>query len=163
MRIEAKAKLAYALTLAGTLIWLAAIALAPYLESRGSRASGLVYGVFAPICHQLPSRSFHLWGFPLAVCGRCTGIYLGFLSGMLLYPLIRGWGRDVMPRPLTFIVMSLPMAVDALGNFFNVWSTGNVLRLITGLIWGILLPFYFLAGLNGVLLKNIGHGGTERS
>jgi len=28
-------------------------------------------------------------GVPLAVCARCTGIYLGFLAGVLAIPLIR--------------------------------------------------------------------------
>ena len=163
MRADAKAKLVYSLTLAGTLTWLAAIVLAPYLRRRGVRLNALIYGVFAPTCHQLPSRSFHLWGFPMAVCGRCTGIYLGFLAGMLAYPILRRLGREDTPRALTFVILSLPMAVDALGNFFNAWSTGNVLRLITGFIWGTILPFYFLAGLNGVFVKNDGESETEQA
>jgi uncharacterized membrane protein len=163
MRAGAKAKLVYGLTLAGTLTWLAAIVVAPYLRSRGFRLNALIYGVFAPTCHQLPSRSFHLWGFPMAVCGRCTGIYLGFLAGMLAYPILRRLGREDMPRALTFVILSLPMAVDALGNFFNAWSTGNALRLITGFIWGTILPFYFLAGLNGVFVKKDGESETEQA
>jgi uncharacterized membrane protein len=163
MQANAKAKLVYGLTLAGTLTWLAAIILAPYLRSRGVRLNALIYSVFAPTCHQLPSRSFHIWGFPMAVCGRCTGIYLGFLAGMLAYPFLRRLGREDMPRALTFVILSLPMAVDTLGNFFNVWSTGNVLRLITGFIWGTILPFYLLAGLNGIFLKNDTESGTEQS
>ncbi len=154
MQPAAKAKLVYGLALAGTLTWLTAIVLAPYLRSRGVPLNALIYSVFAPTCHQLPSRSFHLWGFPLAVCGRCTGIYLGFLAGLLSFPFLRGLGGQDMPRPRTFVILSLPMAVDALANFFNIWSTGNALRLITGFAWGTILPFYFLAGLNGIFVKN---------
>lgn len=36
-----------------------------------------VYALGRVICHQLPIRSFHLWGAALPVCARCTGIYLG--------------------------------------------------------------------------------------
>ena len=36
-----------------------------------------VYAIGSLICHQLPERSFHLWGAQLPVCARCTGIYAG--------------------------------------------------------------------------------------
>jgi uncharacterized membrane protein len=39
---------------------------------------------FAAVCHQRPERSFVLWGAPLAVCARCTGIYAGAVLGSLL-------------------------------------------------------------------------------
>ncbi len=42
-----------------------------------------VYSFFSAICHQLPERSWNLAGSPLAVCIRCTSIYLGFLLGTL--------------------------------------------------------------------------------
>ena len=153
MRIKAKARLIYGLTLAGTLVWLGAIVLAPYLRSRGVRLNSLIYAVFAPTCHQIPSRSFYLWGFPLAVCGRCTGIYAGFLAGVLALPFIRGLGQTSLPRVWSFALATAPMAVDALGNFFGLWSTGNLLRFTTGFLWGVILPFYLLAGLNSLFLQ----------
>ena len=36
-----------------------------------------VYAIGAAVCHQLPERSFHVWGRQMPVCARCTGIYLG--------------------------------------------------------------------------------------
>lgn len=36
-----------------------------------------VYAIGSVVCHQLPDRSFHLWGRQLPVCARCTGIYVG--------------------------------------------------------------------------------------
>jgi hypothetical protein len=36
-----------------------------------------VYGIGSAVCHQLPLRSFHLFGAQMAVCARCTGIYAG--------------------------------------------------------------------------------------
>lgn len=30
-------------------------------------------------CHQIPDRSFSILGVVMLICGRCTGIYLGFL------------------------------------------------------------------------------------
>jgi len=34
-----------------------------------------VYAAGGVVCHQLPDRSFLLWGHQLPVCARCTGIY----------------------------------------------------------------------------------------
>ena len=36
-----------------------------------------MYVVGSFLCHQLPERSFHLWGVQLPVCARCLGIYVG--------------------------------------------------------------------------------------
>lgn len=150
MKPHHKAGLIYGLTVAGSAMWLASLALAPYLRSRGVRLNALIYAVFAPTCHQIPSRCFHLWGFPMAVCGRCTGIYAGFLAGLLAVPWLVGLARVRMPRPFVFIALTAPVGADALGNFFGLWSTGIWLRFATGAIWGAMLPFYLLAGLYGV-------------
>jgi hypothetical protein len=37
----------------------------------------LVYLAGSVLCHQLPARSFFLWGSQMPVCARCTGIYAG--------------------------------------------------------------------------------------
>jgi uncharacterized membrane protein len=153
-----RARLIYWLTLLGNLVWLAAIVFAPYLRSRGLRLNSLIYAVFAPTCHQIPSRCFHLWGFPMAVCGRCTGIYAGFLAGMLVLPAF-GWvGRKTPPRSVLFLVLSGPIGIDALGNFFGLWSTSIGLRFATGVVWGSILPFYLLAGLDSLFLKSAATG-----
>ncbi len=36
------------------------------------------------VCHQLPARSFWIFGAPVAICARCLGIYLGAALGLLL-------------------------------------------------------------------------------
>ncbi len=154
MKTRSKANLIYGLTLAGILSWLALLVLAPYLRSQGNRLNSLIYAAFAPTCHQIPSRCFHIFGYPMAVCGRCTGIYAGFLAGLLAFPLLlRGLGRATPPPSLFFILLTIPIGVDAAGNFFGLWSTGNGLRFATGLIWGSILPFYFVAGMNSLFLK----------
>lgn len=56
------------LALAATaVVWVAAVVFAPALA--------LPIGHF--ICHQRPDRSFFFNGRQLAVCARCTGLYLG--------------------------------------------------------------------------------------
>lgn len=135
------------LSLLGTLLWLAAIFLAPGLESRGSsRSAGFLYALFSPTCHQIPERCFSLRGYPLAVCGRCLGIYAGFLAGLVAYPLVRGFSRLELPRSGTFLWLSFPIGVDALGGILGIWASPIGLRFATGLVWGTSLPFYFITG-----------------
>ncbi len=135
------------LTLAGTAVWLAAIFAAPWLMARGAPgAARFVYGIFAPVCHQIADRCFTWRGQPLAVCGRCLGIYAGFALGLALYPLVRGFGRLALPQARLFVALTLPMALDAGGGILGLWRSPIGLRFATGLAWGALLPYYFVPG-----------------
>jgi len=140
----------YGTTVAGTVLWLAAIIAAPFLRSRGFGGAGFFYACFAPVCHQIPSRSLFLWGFPLAVCARCFGIYIGFAAGLFLYPFLRGFSSVRLPLLKTFVFVSFPLVLDFAGNILRLWSTSNIPRLLIGFLWGTILPFYFLAGLAGL-------------
>jgi uncharacterized membrane protein len=142
-----KIVLAYGLTAVGTLAWLTGIFFAPYLSSQGAHWSGLVYALYSPVCHQLASRSLRAWGYPLAVCARCLGIYLGFGAGVIAYPFVRGLRRVALPATGVFLLFSAPIVTDTAGNFLRVWATSSGLRLAIGLLWGTLLPYYFIPGL----------------
>jgi len=139
---------AFVATAVGTAIWLLAIVLAPWLAGRGAPgAARFVYAVFAPVCHQVPGRCFALGGHPLAVCGRCLGIYAGFAAGLGLYPFIRGLSsKPKLPSARTFILSILPLAVDGAAGVLGFWRSPIGLRFATGFAWGTVLPFYFLAG-----------------
>jgi uncharacterized membrane protein len=144
---------AYLATAAGTLLWLAAIFLAPWLAARGAAgAARFVYAVFAPVCHQIPGRCFVLDGHPLAVCGRCLGIYVGFAAGLALYPVLRGFAKPALPSPRTFVLSILPLAVDGAAGVLGLWNSPIGLRFATGFAWGTVLPFYFMAGLVDLVL-----------
>jgi uncharacterized membrane protein len=125
---------------------LAAIVLAPLAAAAGFRGSALLYAIFSPHCHQIADRCFHVSGYPLAVCGRCLGVYLGFFLGALLYPLTPCSRRKATPSLTALAVFSLPMAVDVAGNLFQFWVSPLGLRLAAGGIWGIVLPWYFIPG-----------------
>ena len=153
----------YVITAIGISAWLGAIFWAPYLRSHASPWQGLVYAVFSPVCHQIPSRSFHILGQPLAVCARCLGIYSGFLSGVVLYPFLRGFLEVSVPRTRLFILVSLPIGLDTLGNFIGLWSTANEVRFATGLLWGAILPFYFITGLADLALRRKKNGSARET
>jgi uncharacterized membrane protein len=141
----------YAATLAGLIGWLAAIVAAPYLRSRGSAWSAFLYSCFAPLCHQRPERSFRAFGQPLAVCARCTGIYLGAFLGLAVYPFRRGFSTLRLPPLAALAAVSAPLAVDAAGRVLGLWDTPAVIRLATGMFWGSILPYYFMTGVGELL------------
>jgi uncharacterized membrane protein len=139
---------------------------APALRSGSPRLSALLYAVFAPLCHQDPVRCFHYAGYPLAVCGRCLGIDIGFVLGTLLYPFARGFARPPVPPAVrTFLLVSLPVFLDVTGNVTGLWSSPIGLRFATGVLWGTILPAYFITGLHELAtripgLRNPPPGGT---
>jgi uncharacterized membrane protein len=142
----------YILTSLGAAAWFGGIFLAPYLRSRSSSWQALIYAVYTPVCHQVASRCFRFLGHPLAVCARCSGIYLGFLAGLGLYVLRRGFRRVQLPTTRAFLATSVPIVLDTLGNFLGLWSTANAVRFATGILWGTILPFYFITGIAELVL-----------
>src|SRR5687768_4893185 len=46
----------------------------------GIRGKGDAVGY--AICHRIAERSFMAFGAPLSLCARCTGIYLGAMTGL---------------------------------------------------------------------------------
>jgi uncharacterized membrane protein len=101
-------------------------------------AAAFAYLFFSPVCHQIPERSFCLWGHPLAVCHRCSGIYLGLFLALLL-PLDKCL-RFCSPLRLRIYVlcMSTPVMLDALLPYLGIWSSTYISRFVTGLFFGSL-------------------------
>lgn len=61
----------------GAALWSMAVFAAPLLQIDA------LYTFFSAVCHQDPSRSWFLGGQPLAVCVRCTSIYVGFFLALV--------------------------------------------------------------------------------
>lgn len=146
MTNQKKLFIIYFLTFEGIVSLLALIGLAPIFASRGSSLAGLIYSVFSPICHQIPSRCFVLFEYPMAVCSRCLGIYLGFFIGTVLFPFVKGFSKISIPKTEVFVLVTLPLAIDTAGNFFSFWMTPGWFRLVLGVVWGLILPFFFIPG-----------------
>jgi uncharacterized membrane protein len=97
----------------------------------------MVMGAFSGLCHQLPARSLHVGGTPLAVCDRCLGIYTGLLLGVILLPLVSRRARRLHRNAGLAIAISLvPLAIDWLGPVVGGWSNGPVSRVATGGLFG---------------------------
>ena len=129
------------------MLWCAAIVLAPAFaawEAAPAWTSSVLYRFFDPICHQIDARSFHLFGFPLAVCSRCSSIYFAFLAGTLLYPLIYDLQHPDMPSRAWLLVAFLPMVFDAGMSFLGFYDASFLTRTLTGALFGIVLPLFIV-------------------
>lgn len=139
-------RLTYAALLLGTLVWCAGIVAAPVFSISA------LYDFYHRICHQLGSHSLHISGEPLAVCARCTAIYFGFLIGMLVYPTLRSVSSTQLPSRIVLFGAAVPMLLDVVGGLAGVHTVTITTRLITGGLFGVVLPFFILpAGVGAVL------------
>jgi hypothetical protein len=147
-----------ALLTVAALGWAALIVLAPFWDAApgdaGHAGRGLLAVVVrmagAQVCHQRPERSFHLHGRPLAVCGRCSGLYVSAALGLLAVTLRR---RRPAPPPSTappawwaarfdvragwLAVAALPTALTWSLEFAGLWNPGTPLRALAALPLGM--------------------------
>ena len=113
------------------------IVLTPYLASISSPVAKYLYMLFKPTCHQLPQRSFFLWGHKMAVCARCTGIYISlFLWGTIFIMFLKSGKVKPISRTI-FLIFLLPIAIDGGTQFIHLRESTNVLRFITGFFGGM--------------------------
>ena len=114
------------------------------------------------LCHQLAERSFTAGGYQLPVCARDTGIYVGFVLGILALALLgRGRRPTELPRWPVLALMGLfvaSMAYDGLTSYAGLRSTTNDIRLITGFVTGWALSALTLPMLNSQLWSRPGAG-----
>jgi uncharacterized membrane protein len=142
----------YLVILSGSLAWCAAILLAPHLATASAPFAEFLYRGFHHICHQLPERSFHLLGEKLAACSRCSSIYFAFLLGVVIYPLLQHSITPLLQHSRGILVAALlPMLIDVALEFLGIHESTYATRTITGIIFGIVIPFFVLpAAIEGV-------------
>jgi len=123
----------YPLLLALVFLWCLFIVVPPILAFISfSPSSG--YHFFSRLCHQDPSRSLFIFGHPLAVCARCSMIYFGFLTGMIIAGF---WYPEHMNFRLWFSVIVFPMVLDVVLDLIGLHRTTMMTRVITGVIFGV--------------------------
>lgn len=96
---------------------------------------GFVYSAGDRLCHQKAERSFFINDNQMPFCSRCTAIWLGFAIGlgfMVFY---------IIPLNEKFLFALLlgiiPIGVDGVGQLFGFWESTNIIRVITGLLIGV--------------------------
>lgn len=130
-----------------SLALIALVLAAPVLLAHGyAQPAGLIYRAFGFLCHQIPERSFHLENHALAVCARCTGIYAGFATSILLYPLVRSLKKAEAPARIWLVLACLPITVDFALGYFNIWPNTHLSRFATGAIFGATCALFIVPG-----------------
>ena len=133
---------------AGAVLFLGIVMLAPWARANGHDfVAWTIYRGFSAACHQMPERSFHLFGFPLAVCARCFGLYAGVAAGIFLYPLVRSLDRLDAPVRGWLLAAALPTTVDFALGFFGIWPNTHLSRFVTASLLGAVAAFYIVPGI----------------
>lgn len=111
------------------------------------------------VCHRIAVRSFFLGDRQLPLCARCSGTFLGALTG-LVFQMRLGKRALLPPRAigLVFVVPALAFVLDGVNSFLGFFSPTlplyppqNVLRLATGSGLGAGVAAFLYPLLNQVL------------
>jgi uncharacterized membrane protein len=96
-----------------------------------------IYGCGDRLCHQKLERSFMINGNQMPFCTRCTAIWAGLAIGLgfMIFYKIQLDGRFLF---IIFIGL-IPIGIDGIGQLFCFWESTNIIRLITGLLIGIVV------------------------
>jgi len=98
-------------------------------------------------------------GYKLPVCSRDVAIYLAMLLGALALPFVRKVGSEEWPNKWLLVAACVPVAIDGGTQILGLRESSNAIRMITGFIVGIALPFYIVPMLNSLyalLLEKLG-------
>lgn len=88
-------------------------------------------------CHQMPDRSFFLFGYQFPLCARCTGMLVGEIFAYVLLLL-----KKIFSPIVSLIFLGI-MGVDWFIQFIEIASSTNFRRLITGFFGGLGVTFLF--------------------
>lgn len=80
-------------------------------------------------CHQIPERSFYYKKYQYPVCARCTGVLIGYIIGI-------GTTWIFSFSLKINILFILIMLTDWSIQYFNIYKSNNLRRLISGILCG---------------------------
>jgi uncharacterized membrane protein len=152
----------------GRLAWLGLVVsllvIATFLLSPPWTVLGKTKLVGYAICHQIPERSFHIHGEQLPLCARCTGIYMGAMTGFTLMWLMgRKRAASLPPTRITlvFVGFILLLGIDGINSYMtffpgapHLYEPQNWLRLTTGTLEGLALSAFVFPVLNYSLWRD---------
>jgi uncharacterized membrane protein len=110
---------------------------APILDALGAtNTSLLIFRAYSITCHQMPTRSYFIFGHQMAYCERNTAIYGTIAFAGLAYIWLRK--RALAPLGLLlYLLLILPMAADGFTQLFALRESTWYLRGLTGTLFGI--------------------------
>jgi len=151
----------------------------PYIAKSTPQLSSQFYSGFSLICHQLTARSLCLYdsgigdcfpqngqfsesketivvaergtGYKFPVDARDMAIYATMLVGGLALPFIIDKNSKCIPNLLFLITASIPAGVDGFTQLIGLRESTNLIRVITGVILGLVIPFFLVPTANVLL------------
>jgi len=85
-------------------------------------------------CHQMHERSLFFRNYQFPVCARCTGLFIGQITGIVL--LLWFANFDIKLLLLCAVVSAAAMGIDGFLQLKGLWVSTNPRRLITGILCG---------------------------
>ena len=129
-------------------------------------------------CHCRPDRSFHFRdGTPFPICARCTGELAGILAGLEAAKgdYVAMMDADLQDPPALLpqmldalleedydcaAVLLIPMLADGFAQLCTPYESGNLRRLVTGILFGYGLTVLLLTSLGWAYQWGFGFGKT---
>jgi uncharacterized membrane protein len=93
-----------------------------------------IFFVYQYLCHQLPERSFFIFGNQIAFCQRDTAIYGSLFVAGLFYAASRWRWKPL--KWWVFGLMLVPMVVDGSLQLLTPYESTWHLRVLTGVLTG---------------------------
>jgi uncharacterized membrane protein len=143
-------RVAMLVSLLGASLFVVGIFVAPILDETATPGAELARAPYTPLCHQMEERSLTFVDHPLAVCARCTGLYVGGLAGLFLALCFAGV-RAARPGPLWLLALSLPSLVDVLLPWLGWAGAPNWPRMWMAVPPGILAGIYLAIGIHDLV------------
>ncbi len=140
------------------------LALAPPFAGEGLRQA-IMLG-FSGACHQIPARSPHLEGVPLAVCHRCFGMYAALAAAPFLALGARPWNAWMQRQAKYLILASLIIpGVDWGGDVLGWWVNTPWSRVFTGAAFGAVAGYFLVCAMMSLAgrwsVEGIGDAGPD--
>ncbi len=128
-------------------------ALAPLLSATHWPATqwlgAAIYFLLDPACHQQPQRSFFIHGLPMALCVRCTFIYLGMAGGVAL-ALVK---KNVRLPDVVYVAVLLFVVLEIGTEMLGFYSNFKLLRSVSGFVSGVALMIFLLSTKAGQVFR----------
>lgn len=106
----------------------------------------LTYELFSGVCHQIPDRTYHINGQPMAVNSRCFGVFLGMFISWSLIPVYKNLNIKRSAAVAILLFAAGLQIIDYIGNLMQLWENTNHSRAALGGLLG-LVSFSVIADL----------------
>jgi len=121
-------------------VFLPVIAAPAFMALGWHDAGNVIMMALSVLCHQMPERSFYLFGEQLGLCHRMAALHgFFFLFGMLYIPVRRR--LKSLPTWLA-VVYCLPLAIDGTTQLFGWRESTWELRVATGAFFALSAVWY---------------------